>query len=117
MEALKAAMEKVENNVRIRDIRQANERTLAIVWTDGREDRFDSVMLRRQCPCAACVDEHTGVRQLKASDVPDSVRPRRIQSVGSYAMQIFFDDGHSTGFFTFPYLRELASVPPKQLQS
>src|SRR5690606_4403173 len=83
--------------IRVKDIRQVDDRTLGITWTDGRTDEFDVVELRRQCPCAMCIDEMTGKRRLDPAQVADSVRPVRIESVGAYAMKIAFDDGHSTG--------------------
>lgn len=94
-------------NIRVKNIAQGNERTLGIQWTDGRTDAYDVVALRRQCPCAQCVDEWTHQRTLKPTDVPDTVRPVRIDSVGSYALKIQFSDGHSTGIYTFQMLREL----------
>lgn len=94
-------------NIRVRDIQQVDARTLGITWTDGRKDLFDVVRLRRKCPCAACIDEWTREQRLKPSDVADTVRPVRIDSVGSYALKIEFSDGHSTGIYTFPMLRTL----------
>lgn len=93
-------------NIRIKDISQLSERKLAVVWTDGKKSTFDVVDLRRRCPCAHCVDEWTGQKKLTPDQVPDSVRPLRIESVGSYAMRVAFNDGHSTGIYTFQMLRE-----------
>jgi DUF971 family protein len=96
--------------VRVREIMQVNERTLGIVWTDGRKDAFDVVALRRACPCAMCIDEWTRAQRLKPESIPDAVRPVRIDSVGAYALQIHFSDGHATGIYTFQMLRQLASA-------
>jgi DUF971 family protein len=35
----------------------------------------------------------------------------RSEAVGGYALQLFWADGHSTGIFTFDYLRRLAVLP------
>ncbi len=96
-------------NIRVKNIAQTNERTLAIQWTDGRADAFDVVDLRRKCPCAQCVDEWTRARTLSPEAVPDTVRPLRVDSVGSYALKIQFSDGHATGIYTFQMLRDLAA--------
>lgn len=96
-------------NIRVKDIGQIDGRTLGIQWTDNRRDAYDVVMLRRKCPCAMCIDEWTREQRLKPSDVADTVRPVRIDSVGSYALKIEFSDGHSTGIYTFPMLRGLTS--------
>lgn len=94
--------------IRVRQINQLDERTLGVTWTDGKHDTFDVVELRRRCPCALCIDEWSGEKRLKPTDVPETLRPVRIDSVGSYAMQIRFSDGHSTGIYTFQMLRGLA---------
>ena len=31
----------------------------------------------------------------------------RLEPIGTYAVRIIFDDGHSTGLFTWPYLLKL----------
>jgi DUF971 family protein len=100
-------MESLADSIRVKDIGQVNDRTLGILWTDGRRDQFDVVTLRRRCPCAHCIDEWTGEKRLKPESVPDTVRPVRIDSIGSYALQIHFNDGHSTGIYTFQMLRDL----------
>ncbi len=95
----------MSNGIQPRALTQTDERTLAITWTDGREDRFDVVALRRACPCASCKDEWTRKAILKPEDVPETVRPTRIETVGAYALKIAFNDGHSTGIYTFATLR------------
>lgn len=91
--------------VKVRKIWQQDSRTLAITWTDGRDSLYDVVELRRQCPCAECVDEISLERKIKPEQIPQSVRPVKIQSVGRYAMKIRFTDGHQTGIYTFDFLR------------
>ncbi|MFW7381810.1 MAG: DUF971 domain-containing protein [Oligoflexus sp.] len=97
-----------QESVQIRRIWQQDERTLAIAWTDGKESLYDVVELRRQCPCAVCVDEITRERKIKPEDVPQSLRPVVIESVGRYAMNIQFSDGHRTGIYSYKLLRSLA---------
>lgn len=101
-------MTTAENNLKIIEIGQEGDRQLAIQWSDGRKDSLDVVKLRKKCPCASCVDEWSGKPLIDEKAVFDSVRPSRIRSVGRYAVQIFFNDGHSTGFYGFPLLRSLA---------
>jgi ATP-binding protein involved in chromosome partitioning len=96
--------------LRVREIMQLSDRQLGITWTDGRSDRFDVVALRRACPCAVCIDEMTRKQLLKPEDVAETVRPRKITSVGSYALKVDFSDGHSTGIYTFKMLRDLADA-------
>ena len=94
----------------VKQIEQVDDRTLKICWSDSVVQSFDVVELRRRCPCAVCIDEWTHQQKLKASDVDESVRPRRIDSVGRYAMNIQFSDQHSTGIYTFTMLREIGTI-------
>jgi ATP-binding protein involved in chromosome partitioning len=88
-------------------IRQAGPRALAIVWADGHESRYDVRELRLACACARCVDEWTGEERLDPASVREDVHPLRIQTVGRYAIQIEWSDGHASGIYPFARLREL----------
>jgi DUF971 family protein len=90
------------------EIRQKGPREFAIHWADGAESVFDVRALRLACGCAECVDEWTGAERLDPDDVPEDVRPIRIESVGRYAIQIFWSDGHETGIYPFERLRSLS---------
>jgi DUF971 family protein len=83
------------------------ERTLQITWEPGHVGRYAFVMLRGECNCAACVDEHTGVRILDRSKIPTDITINNMQLVGNYAARIHWSDGHSTGLYTWQHLREL----------
>jgi DUF971 family protein len=87
-----------------------------ITWADGHSSHFDFAFLREQCPCATCNDERAkkeshGGPILPASPLLPMYKPRpRAQAatqVGNYAIQINFSDGHSTGIFSYDYLRTL----------
>ena len=80
---------------------------LRIVWKDGVVSEYVPRDLRLVCPCAGCVDEMTGARTLLSEQVHDSVYPTAIHYVGQYALQFVWSDGHSTGIYTFEYLREM----------
>ena len=94
--------------IQVKKIWQEGDRQLGVVWTDDKQDIFDVVELRRLCPCALCVDEWTRERKIKRDDIKETVRPVLVQSVGRYAMNIQFNDGHSTGIYTFGLLKDLA---------
>jgi DUF971 family protein len=36
----------------------------------------------------------------------------KIDQIGGYALQLAWGDGHSTGLFSYAYLRKLADLPP-----
>jgi ATP-binding protein involved in chromosome partitioning len=89
-------------------LRARDARTVEVGWDDGRIDSLDVRDLRLACPCAYCVEEMSGEALLDPATVPPDVHPRRITSVGTYAMIIDWSDGHGTGIYTFTYLRRLA---------
>ncbi len=89
-------------------IQQHDPRTLSILWADGVESLLDVRALRLACGCANCVDEWSGEALLASEDVPGDVAPVGIQSVGRYAIQIDWSDGHNTGIYPFERLRSLA---------
>jgi DUF971 family protein len=92
------------------DIRQHSPTELAITWGDGESSIYPVRDLRLACGCAECVDEWTGENRLDPASVPEDVRPLKIESVGRYAIQIEWSDGHSSGIYPFRRLRELAEV-------
>jgi len=85
-----------------------------ITWADGHSSHFDFPYLRENCPCATCNDERAkkvSAPALAPSPLLPMYKPKsRAQSatqVGNYAIQIFFNDGHSTGIFSYDYLRTM----------
>lgn len=86
---------------------EESDREITINWSDGAETRYTAVQLRRQCPCATCVDEWTGEKILAASAVPEDISFDHVSIVGRYALNFHFTDGHDTGIFSFKYLHDL----------
>jgi ATP-binding protein involved in chromosome partitioning len=84
---------------------------LTILWKDGAETHYPLFALRDACPCAVCVDELTGRKVLDAQSIPAGIHILRAEYVGHYALRIFWSDGHSSGIYSFAYLRELAENP------
>jgi DUF971 family protein len=87
-----------------------------ITWADGHSSHFEFPFLRDNCPCATCNDargkkESHPEPNLLASPLLPMYKPKpRAQAatqVGNYAIQINFTDGHSTGIFSYEYLRTL----------
>jgi DUF971 family protein len=84
--------------------------TLVIDWSDGHSSAYPYRYLRDRCPCATCggsrpsPDPQLGQLPMLGAK---PLRPDRAELVGRYALQIFWNDGHSAGIYTFDYLREL----------
>jgi ATP-binding protein involved in chromosome partitioning len=91
------------------EIAQKGPRELSIKWADGSLSVYPVRELRLACLCASCVDEWTGENRLDPTSVPEDVQPLKIESVGRYAIQIEWSDGHSSGIYPFRRLRALAS--------
>ncbi|OLD61967.1 MAG: hypothetical protein AUI53_03445 [Acidobacteria bacterium 13_1_40CM_2_60_7] len=87
-----------------------------IAWSDGHASHYDFAYLREHCPCATCNDEREKKKAFSAA-VPAAPaalpifkpRPRAqaATSVGNYAIQISYSDGHGTGIYSYDYLRTL----------
>jgi len=88
----------------------ADESKLRIEWKDGGVSELVPYELRLLCPCAGCVDEMTGVRTLTPDRVDRNVYPTAIHYVGRYALQFVWSDGHSTGIYTYEYLRRIGDA-------
>ena len=80
---------------------------LSIRWNDGHESKYRVRELRLHCRCANCVDEWTREKKLQDQDVPSDIFPKRIETVGRYALNFSWSDGHNTGIYTFEHLRSL----------
>ena len=87
--------------------RRRDALTLSVLWEDGRRDDFDVRDLRLACHCAHCVEETSGRALLDPKSVRPDITPRVISSVGNYAITISWNDGHSTGIYSFEHLRAL----------
>jgi DUF971 family protein len=86
---------------------------LAIRWNDGTESYFNLEFLRRACPCAACWGEPDvlgNVSRPRVSYTEKSFQLTGFDLVGGYAVQPRWADGHSSGIYSFTYLRRLAQA-------
>ena len=81
-------------------------RTLSVLWEDGQRHDFDVRDLRLLCLCALCIEEMSGRKLLDPKSVRSDVSPRVITSIGNYAIGIHWNDGHSSGIYSFDHLRK-----------
>ncbi len=83
---------------------------LAIRWQDDREDFLPGEFLRERSPSAENQGERDILGHLHGGDGPrefPGVTVTGFQRVGNYAVTLVFSDGHSSGIFSWPYLRGL----------
>ena len=100
-------MSAVEDRTTPAEIRKKGGQRITIRWTDGHESPFPARYLRGRCPCAQCVSETTGERLVFEEHVATDVAVSTARTVGNYAIQVEWSDGHSTGIYAFDYLRRI----------
>jgi len=89
---------------------------LAIQWSDDHLSGYPLNALREACPCALCRGGHEfmgpqydpNLIELKPAR---SYEVKDMQLVGNYAMQITWSDLHSSGIYTWDYLRRICPCP------
>src|SRR5580698_8344811 len=90
---------------------------LEIDWADGHKSAWGFAWLRDACPCATCIDERKnegrkiGQPKSRPADLlpmykPPS-KPASAHAVGRYALQFNWLDGHSSGIYSWEYLRRV----------
>ena len=88
---------------------------LALSFADGFEAYLSLPLLRRACPCAACQGEPDAMGRVirpRVEHGPKAYELQKFETVGGYAIQLFWGDGHSTGIYSYTYLQKLADLPP-----
>jgi DUF971 family protein len=81
-------------------------RDLEISWGDGKKISYPHEILRGFCPCASC-QGHSGTIRFVT---PTNVDLRELEQVGNYALGLTWADGHSSGIYSFRYLRALGEL-------
>ena len=79
-------------------------------WSDDHQTVYSYTYLRKECPCAACRDHPPEVKSDTGpfpiyGKVP--IKPTGAEQIGHYAIQFHWNDGHSSGIYSFAYLREI----------
>lgn len=98
----------LENQEVVRRVSSPEKNLLSIEWADGKVSQFSLGKLQSQCPCANCVNEVTGVRNIQP--VRGDVEALKVFNVGRYGLRIQFSSGCSTGIYSFDFLKQLAGV-------
>ncbi len=92
-------------------LRQVGGKNLGIVWNDGHNSFYNVRKLRLACKCAGCIEEWTNRPILDEKSVPQEVHPKKMETMGRYALRFDWSDGHTTGIYTFENLRKLCECP------
>jgi len=78
---------------------------------DGHESVYPTRLLRKACPCAGCRSEREKAAanplHVVKGEVEDHYEIDDLGPVGRYAVNFVFSDGHSSGIYSWEYLRGL----------
>lgn len=88
-------------------VKRVNAFQTDITWNDGHFSSYPSWYLRENCPCAHCVEEFTGRRMILQGSIPSTLERAEVAPVGNYALSFTWSDGHSTGIYSFDFLRRI----------
>jgi DUF971 family protein len=86
------------------------DQLLEVTWPEGSVDRFRYHALRAECPCATCRNEWTGQRVLDPGSIRPDLKLVSMENIGTYAVQLGWNDGHSSGLYTWESLRALGQA-------
>jgi DUF971 family protein len=95
-------------------IRLLRPEELGITWDDGHESVISLHTLREQCPCAGCRGETVLLRTYKpqqSTALPGKYDLQGAETIGRYALQISWGDGHNTGIYPWQVLRAMCECP------
>jgi len=87
----------------------STQKQLFIAYDDGAEFALAYKTLRLESPSAE-VQGHGRGPKPPPPVVSDSLTVEKADPVGRYAVRIHFSDGHSSGLFTWAYLRQLGEA-------
>ncbi|MCS6951825.1 MAG: DUF971 domain-containing protein [Bryobacterales bacterium] len=86
---------------------------IQIVWKDGHTSQYELQYLRDRCPCATCRGAHETGPTPPAPNPLALFKPKLrildVEPVGAYALRIRWNDGHSSGIYSYAYLRQICS--------
>jgi DUF971 family protein len=82
---------------------EKSARRVVLVWDDGHVSTYGLDYLRSWCPCASCQGHTMRPRYLELT----GQELAHLEPVGNYALAPTWQDGHSTGIYSFRLLRGL----------
>ena len=79
---------------------------MTVTWEDGRVSRFGLEELRVNCLCAHCRGlREQGQEAWPGAGAPATLRIESVREVGNWGLNFGWNDGHTTGIYTWEVLR------------
>jgi DUF971 family protein len=89
-----------------------SENSLRVIFDDGVVRDYSAVQLRENSPSAEVqghgAQKTGGVKPV--IHINPAVRITGVEPIGNYAIRILFDDGHSTGLYSWAWLYGLSAM-------
>lgn len=78
-------------------------------WNDGFESIISLKVLRDNCPCAECNEakRESGSSNLLQTFAAGKYKISKLNQVGNYALNVEWEDGHSTGIYSWDLFRDI----------
>ncbi len=113
------AAEASSQGLRPRHMELKKEKALTIQWSDGRLSIYPIAYLRKLSPSAEAKELRKAMARNPLTVMPAGtggesgpLTAEGIEMVGNYAVRINFSDGHSTGIYSWAYLRQIDPNQP-----
>jgi len=103
---VEALSENAETQTKISKIK-FDKKNITLGWDDGSQITVSNRDVRLSCQCAFCINEITGEKILKESDVKEDIAPIEITPLGNYAIGITWNDRHSSGIYPYTHIKKL----------
>ena len=91
-------------------IKILDNKYLWMKWSDETESKITLQKMREMCPCASCLAERNNQSK---NYIPlllsNQITVSGVEVVGSYAIQINWQDGHKTGIYEYSFLKNLSA--------
>ncbi|GAC1594853.1 MAG: hypothetical protein NVS3B21_17300 [Acidimicrobiales bacterium] len=84
-------------------------RCVTITWEDGHVSSFELRPLRLACPCAGCRSDWAADREPM---VPAELSITEVDLAGAWGMTPTWNDGHTSGIYSWASLREGCPCQP-----
>jgi DUF971 family protein len=93
-------------------IKKTDDIKLSIKWNDGVITEVTLQKLRDECPCVNCKGESVMFESYIPIKSPFKAvgfyEIEKIETIGNYAIQITWKDGHNLGIYSWDMLRDIS---------